>query len=207
MEQETLEWLAVLRHHGTPPRLLDWRYSPTVAAYFVLRERPRTGHCLNGGGACLWAFNLGMLRGFVMDRVRTRDWGKADQKALRRVRKHKGPAYVAPFLPQNRYSWMSGQQGLFLVKTVAKVPFMATLHDMCSLDDDNFIQRFIIPHSQRIPLLAHLLCWHSPLERVVAMPDFGRRWPGTGVPAIHPSWSPSLTPPVPGIRERASETQ
>jgi hypothetical protein len=52
---------------------------------------------------------------------------------------------------------MSGQQGLFLAKTVADKPFMETLDSMCRLNNKSFIRRLIIPQSQRIPILAHLL--------------------------------------------------
>jgi len=52
---------------------------------------------------------------------------------------------------------MSGQQGLFLVKTFAEQPFMATLDTMCTLDDDSFIRRFIVPRAERVSVLAHLL--------------------------------------------------
>ena len=50
---DELEWLALMQHHGAPTRLLDFTWSPYVAAFFAL-ERATSD-------AAIWAINLPLL--------------------------------------------------------------------------------------------------------------------------------------------------
>lgn len=45
---DLVEWLALMRHHGAPTRLLDWSYSLLVAAYFAM-ERADKKKCIVWG--------------------------------------------------------------------------------------------------------------------------------------------------------------
>ena len=51
-KDDILEWLAIMRHHGAPTRLLDWGYSFYIAVYFALSE--------NNGGI-VWALDVSTI--------------------------------------------------------------------------------------------------------------------------------------------------
>jgi len=48
---ETLEWLALMQHHGAPTRLLDFSWSPYVAAFFAVERAT--------ANAAIWAICSG----------------------------------------------------------------------------------------------------------------------------------------------------
>jgi hypothetical protein len=108
---DELEWLALMQHHGAPTRLLDFTWSPYVAAYFALEHAT--------GDAAVWALNLPLLwaihREREIDGVRVED---ADPRDRAR--------YEAFYLPNERaFVWQGdpfrmprrviAQSGTFLV--------------------------------------------------------------------------------------------
>ena len=58
-------WVALAQHHGLPTRLLDWTYSPLVAAHFALTEL----ESYNEDGV-IWALNYVELNKFLPDKLK-----------------------------------------------------------------------------------------------------------------------------------------
>jgi hypothetical protein len=75
-EGETLEWLALMQHHGAPTRLLDFSWSAYVAAFFAL-EKATTD-------AAIWAICSGPevrnFRGFYISAILNRILKLKDSK-------------------------------------------------------------------------------------------------------------------------------
>ena len=53
LPDDDFEWLALMQHHGAPTRLLDFTWSPYVAAFFALQRAI--------GDAAVWAFNPALI--------------------------------------------------------------------------------------------------------------------------------------------------
>jgi hypothetical protein len=62
LPDDDLEWLALMQHHGAPTRLLDFTWSPYVAAFFALHSAV--------GDAAVWAFNPAQISPDSADRER-----------------------------------------------------------------------------------------------------------------------------------------
>lgn len=110
-KDDELEWLALMQHHGAPTRLLDFTWSPYVAAFFALERATEQ--------AAVWALNLPLLR-------RIHDRRRIDGISVTKADPRDAAAFHRYYLPnRHAFVWLGdsfrmpqrvvAQSGTFLV--------------------------------------------------------------------------------------------
>src|SRR4051795_7115501 len=135
-EDDSLQWLALMQHHGAPTRLLDFTWSPYVAAFFAL-ERTL-------GDGVVWALNPARI-----------DSGRAPKPT--RMDPRITGNFQRYFLKGNRrFIWMGephtmnrrliAQSGTFAVPGVLDIPTEEILN---APDQENIMAKFVMTHAVR----------------------------------------------------------
>jgi hypothetical protein len=134
---DDFQWLALMQHHGAPTRLLDFTWSPYVAAFFALERTLADG--------VVWAMNPA--------RVHSRH---VAGKPVRMDPRDKGN-FRRYFLDgKHRFIWMGephtmnrrliAQSGTFAVPGVLDMPVEEILSDT---DQENILAKFILTNAVR----------------------------------------------------------
>jgi hypothetical protein len=132
-EDDALGWLALLRHHGAPTRLLDFSSSFYVAVWFAIESAD--------GDAAVWAVDLQRLREASARRLAEHDPELADlppegwrvaQAVLGRRDLGPGVVAVEPFHLDER---LAAQQGMFLVSLDPARSFVDNLAATFGVDE------------------------------------------------------------------------
>jgi hypothetical protein len=133
---DDFQWLALMQHHGAPTRLIDFTWSPYVAAFFALERA--LGDCV------VWAMNPASVAS-----SRSPEGGHMDPRITGN--------FAAHFLHGNeRFIWMGeprtmnrrliAQSGTFLVPGVLDIPVEDILSER---DQKDILAKFVLAHSVR----------------------------------------------------------
>src|ERR1017187_2054528 len=185
-EEDELGWLALMRHHGAPSRLLDWTNSPFVAAFFAALGAKDNERFV------VWAINqaklkqraLGVLRDpDVMAILRERN-GQFKEEDLASWEQFIGspenfraaflspeprrspnrrsarplPRLVVPVEPYRTNERLTIQQGLFVCANSVARPFEETLQaELCDAKAGrSWLHKLVVEPGARFELLAQL---------------------------------------------------
>jgi len=101
---EILEWWSLMQHYGAPTRLLDWTYSPYIAAFFALERAVRCDCCVYG----IYIAN-------VQKHNKNKD---VNEVAYDYFAKKRTQPFVGLYSPRLRNQRLISQQGVFTVQGV-----------------------------------------------------------------------------------------
>jgi hypothetical protein len=170
--RDELAWLALMRHHGAPSRLLDWTRSPHVAAHFAASA------AAVGSAFTVWAvdqFELTRLsrkeiiekdpalgEGLIDSGGEVRNWARfvRTPSNFQRLFLQQGdgpPIVVGPVEPFHTSERMTVQQGLFLCASSLSLPFDQSLAMLLGREEGprRLVRFEFMPHL-REPVLAEL---------------------------------------------------
>ena len=119
---DDLGWFAVMQHYGAPSRLLDWTYSPFIAAYFafdaLFTAAPRANR--DPTRAAVWAFNATWLESSLHAQFSREDWAlyqdNRNRESFAKLYVDRVPSgcFVSAATPLRMDERLSIQQGVFL---------------------------------------------------------------------------------------------
>jgi hypothetical protein len=140
-DDDLLEWVALLQHHGGVTRLLDFSRSFYVAAFFAMENAP--------GDGAVWAIHTGPLQDkfWESDEERRRSIAE-DERRITNEWANAGKRVII-VEPQRMSERLSIQQGLFLYPCDTAIPFMDCL--AASMHTD-LTDTYVIDHSNPMGL-------------------------------------------------------
>ncbi|MBN2371377.1 MAG: FRG domain-containing protein [Vicinamibacteria bacterium] len=146
-----LEWLAVMQHYGAPTQLLDWSYSPYVAAHAAVKDKDGPLE----GDAAVWAVDAQwlakrverLLRRYRLDKMLARFLEKrSGEFFVRLFRAGKRVKFVYPLNPLRLNERLTIQQGVFLCQGDLEASFAENLRATVAnaMNRDDHMKLFVI---------------------------------------------------------------
>lgn len=145
---DNMWWISLMQHYGAPTRLLDFTYSPYVAAYFALEKLLVNDP--DRESATIWAIQhaftmTGKKRiasGEKLENIEKSKIGSLDFVFDRKQPQKPSIMQVNSFYLHDR---IIVQQGIFLCATDLSRSFMENFESVPNSKDKTLIKRFILP--------------------------------------------------------------
>lgn len=167
---DTPSWLALMRHHGAPTRILDWTDSPYVALFFACDEGERQDDDKDQKSS-VWVLNATLIRDETEKQIarivpKRAEWKTLDlscqehfdQVALYAFddrtggNPNKDEGLIAELPPRWANARMAFQQGTFLINCNHTLGFMQSLEIMMtgpSPSSDSWVRKLVFPWTLR----------------------------------------------------------
>jgi hypothetical protein len=132
---DDFQWLALMQHHGAPTRLIDFTWSPYVAAFFALERTQADG--------VVWAINPSRV-----DSGRAPKPMRMDPRLRGNFRRYflKGThRFIWLGEPHTMNSRLIAQSGTFVVPAVLDIP----IEQIIEKDRDNTLAKLVLANSVR----------------------------------------------------------
>ena len=133
---DDFQWLALMQHHGAPTRLIDFTWSPYVAAFFALERTLHDG--------VVWAMNPAAVNDNRADKRKRIDPRIKDNFSRHYLKGDERFIWMGEPHTMNRR--LIAQSGTFAVPGVLDVPIEEILSDR---DQENILAKFILTNAVR----------------------------------------------------------
>jgi hypothetical protein len=133
---DDFQWLALMQHHGAPTRLIDFTWSPYVAAFFALERTLTDG--------VVWAMNPATINSSRADKPRRMD--PRTKGNFSRYYLKGSQRFIWMGEPHTMNRRLIAQSGTFAVPGVLDVPIEEMLSDR---DQENILAKFILTNAVR----------------------------------------------------------
>lgn len=169
--EHIIEWLALMQHHGAPTRLLDFSWSPFIAAFFAFEQCLLTGDA----GIAIWAMNVQFLKtkslavlAALFPNEQAGNRTGINEALFERIFYRNDCSLVFPVEPFRMNRRYSLQQSIFVSTGIGYEPFTAQLGFLGS-DLEKALVKLVLPACLQKEVLRDLQRMN--LQRASLFPD------------------------------------